>query len=99
MPDDSPAEVKRDDAPLLVSIPEMPPQLAASGLTELTASRIRQLLADEPDFPKPVYERGRVRLWLWADIERYFRNRKLRQGERTDLKAKSASDAPGAKGA
>lgn len=94
MPDSS-AEDPRPDAPLLVSIPEMPPNLAAAGMKTLTPARIRQLVTEDEGFPKTVYERGRVRLWLWADVLRYFRDRKLKPGERTDLKLKDSAARPG----
>jgi hypothetical protein len=81
---DSPA-VPRGDAPVLVSIPEMPDRLEAAGLRRVGAARIRQLVK-EPDFPDPVYTRNRLRLWLWEAVEQFFRDRKLNPGERTDLK-------------
>lgn len=83
---DSPV-VPRDDAPALVSIPEMPDRLEAAGLRRVGAARIRQLVK-EPDFPDPVYTRNR--LWLWEAVEQFFRDRKLSSGERTDLKKTKA---------
>ncbi|PWI16030.1 hypothetical protein DI272_19040 [Streptomyces sp. Act143] len=69
----------------LVSIPEMPDLLEAAGLKRVGPARIRQLAA-EPGFPAPAYERGRLRLWDWAQALEFFSSRVVRQGERTDLK-------------
>lgn len=73
------------EQPELVSIPEMPDRLEAAGVKRVEAPRIRQLAATD-DFPRPVYERGRLRLWDWAAVLIFFSGRTLRQGERTDLK-------------
>ncbi|WP_030236913.1 hypothetical protein [Streptomyces sp. NRRL S-350] len=69
----------------LCTIPEMPDLLAEAGLKRLTEARIRQLAAT-PEFPGPVWERGNLRLFNWPPVLEYFRERKLRPGERTDLK-------------
>ncbi|MEU6595072.1 hypothetical protein ABZ923_38745 [Streptomyces sp. NPDC046881] len=80
----------------LVSIPEMPDLLVAAGLKRIGPARIRQLAA-EPGFPAPAYERGRLRLWDWAQALEFFTSRVVRQGERTDLKRdqEDSSSAPG----
>ncbi|MFF1467997.1 hypothetical protein [Streptomyces mirabilis] len=91
-PDDRPSE--QEGAVKLVSIPEMPELLEAAGLKRVGAPRIRQLVADpDADFPAPVYERGRLRLWDWAAVLAWFTSRVLRQGERTDLQRKQ-EDSP-----
>lgn len=77
-----------EDQPEMVSIPEMPDRIEAAGLKRVEAPRIRQLAASDPEFPHPVYARGRTRLWDWPAMLRYFRTRVIRQGERTDLSAK-----------
>ncbi|MFJ1606978.1 hypothetical protein ACIOHS_26945 [Streptomyces sp. NPDC088253] len=79
----------------LVSIPEMPDLLVAAGLKRVGPARIRQLAA-EPGFPAPAYERGRLRLWNWAEALQFFSSRVVRQGERTDLKRdqEGTSDEP-----
>ena len=74
------------EVPKLVTIPEMPDLLEAAGLRKVGPARIRQLAAEDEDWPKPVFERGRTRVFDWAAVERYFRGRTTRQGERTDLK-------------
>lgn len=83
----------------LVSIPEMPDLLIAAGLKRVGPARIRQL-ATEPGFPAPVYVRGRLRLWDWAQALEFFGSRVVRQGERTDLKAnqEDISNAAGGDG-
>ncbi|MCY0957687.1 hypothetical protein [Streptomyces sp. H27-H5] len=89
---DSPEGAPRvEEQPTLVSIPEMPAHLKAAGLKSVGAARIRQL-AKEAGFPGPVYERGRLRLWDLAAVLRFFEDRTLRQGERTDLKAKTSQE-------
>ena len=80
-------EQREPTGPTLVQIPDMPDHLEAAGLKRLTPARIRQLAADDPAFPAPMYERGQVRIWDMAVVLRYFRKRVLRQGERTDLRA------------
>ena len=69
----------------LVTIPEMPDLLEVAGIKRVGPARIRQLAAADLDMPKPVFERGRLRLYDWSAVEPYFRHRETRQGERTDL--------------
>lgn len=78
------------EVPKLVTIPEMPDLLEAVGLKRVGPARIRQLAAEDEDWPKPVFERGRTRIFDWAAVERYFRSRVTRQGERTDLPKKES---------
>lgn len=47
-------------------------------------------------WPKPVFEDGRTRIIEWSAVERFFRTRTIRQGERTDLKAEKESASDGA---
>ncbi|MBM9506735.1 hypothetical protein [Actinacidiphila acididurans] len=75
-----------------MSIPEMPDRLEAAGIKRVEAPRIRQLAATD-DFPRPVYERGRLRLWDWAAVLAFFGGRTLRQGERTDLKRSAQEES------
>ncbi|MFI9026358.1 hypothetical protein [Streptomyces sp. NPDC053560] len=92
---DSPkgAPTVREQDIVIVSIPEIPDRLTAENLPRVSAARVRQLVAADPDFPKPIYVRGRVRLWLWNAVLRYFRQRKLRPGYRTDLEEKRQAEA------
>jgi hypothetical protein len=83
----SPSEGERaPEVPKLVTIPQIPELLEAVGLKKVGPARIRQLASDDEDWPKPVFETGRTRVFDWAAVERYFRGRVTRQGERTDLK-------------
>lgn len=92
----SPNEGERaPEVPKLVTIPEMPELLEALGLKKVGPARIRQLAAEDEDWPKPVFERGRTRIFDWAAVERYFRSRTTSQGERTDLQKKRESPADG----
>lgn len=89
----SPNEGERaPEVPKLVTIPEMPALLEAAGLKRVGPARIRQLAAEDADWPKPVFERGRTRIFDWAAVERYFRGRTTRQGERTDLPRKGGKE-------
>ncbi|MGW4476824.1 hypothetical protein ACWENQ_44835 [Nonomuraea sp. NPDC004354] len=82
----------RGGGPQLVTIPQIPALLAAAGLKRVGPSRIRQLAKDDPEWPEPVFEEGRTRIFDWTAVERYFRSRTLRQGERTDLKPTARED-------
>lgn len=89
----SPNEGERvPEVPRLVTIPEMPALLEAAGLKKVGPARIRQLAAEDADWPKPVFERGRTRIFDWVAVERYFRGRTTRQGERTDLPDKGGEE-------
>lgn len=70
----------------LVTIPQIPALLEAAGLKKIGPARIRQLAAEDGDWPAPVFQHGRTRVFDWGAVEQYFRKRILRQGERTDLK-------------
>lgn len=78
---------REQEVPKLVTIPQIPALLEAVGLKRVGPARIRQLAADDEDWPRPVFETGRTRVFDWAAVERYFRSRTTRQGERTDLKS------------
>lgn len=92
----SPEEEPRDiGGPDLVSIADMPQKLEAAGLQRLSVQRIRQLAEDDPNWPTPrdqAQKYGRMRLYDWRLIEPYFRTRVSRQGKRTDLPPKPASE-------
>lgn len=90
-PDTPEGTASAEKQPTLVSIPEMPDRLEAAGLKRVGAPRIRQL-ATEPTFPRPAYERGRLRLWDWSAVLEFFQTRTVRQGERTDLRADSPQE-------
>ncbi|NGO67855.1 hypothetical protein [Streptomyces boncukensis] len=77
---------------MICSIPEIPDLMAAAGLPRLTPARIRQIAKDDDAFPETIWERGRVRLWLWAEVECFFRERKLTPGARTDLHERRQGD-------
>ncbi|MFD4863279.1 hypothetical protein [Streptomyces atratus] len=65
----------------------MPDRLEEAKLTRLTAQRIRQLAEIDPDRPLPLDrapKAGRTHLFDWRVLVPYFRNRKSRQGQRTD---------------
>lgn len=83
----SPEEPLRDKGgQKLVTIPQMPDLLEAAGLKRVGPARIRQLAAEDKNFPAPVFENGRTRVFDWAVVAAYFRGRTIAQGERTDLK-------------
>lgn len=73
--------------PDMVTFPEIPDRLERAQLGRLTVQRIRQLAESDPDWPLPLSEApkvGRMRLFDWRVLEPYFRERKNRQGHRTD---------------
>lgn len=79
--------------PDLVTFGQMPERLAAAGLPRLTHQRCRQLAETDPAWPIPMDQAvrvGRMRLFDWTVLEPYFRERKSRQGERTDLRRDAA---------
>lgn len=81
--------------PEMVTFPEMPDRLEAAKMPRLSVQRIRQLAETDPDWPLPLDQApkvGRIRLFDWRVLEPYFRNRKLRQGQRTDLKETPPDD-------
>lgn len=84
----------------MVTFPEMPARMEQANLTPLTTARLRQLAETDPDWPIPLDEApkvGRTRLFDWRVLEPYFRERRGRQGHRTDRlgppKKGSPSDA------
>lgn len=79
----------------MVTFPEMPDRLEQAKLARLTVQRIRQLAETDPDWPLPLDKApkvGRMRLFDWRVLEPYFRDRKSRQGQRTDLPKKPATE-------
>lgn len=88
MPDSPPEEVDDKGGPDLISFADMPARLEAAGLKRLSAQRCRQLAEEDPAWPVPLDQAlkvGRMRLFDWRVIEPYFRQRRSRQGRRTDL--------------
>lgn len=88
----SPRGTRDEKGSKLVTIPQMPGLLEKAGLKRLTAARIRQLAAEDENWPAPVFRHGRVRVFDWKAVELYFRRRVTRQGERTDLKRRARGD-------
>lgn len=73
----------------MVTFPEIPDRMEQAKLARLSVQRIRQLAETDPDWPVPLDQApkvGRMRLFDWRVLEPYFRDRKKRQGQRTDLK-------------
>jgi len=71
----------------LVNIPEIARRLPhVEGVKPVKASMIRHIASHDPKWPKPAFQRGRVRVYWWDEVVHYFQNRVTRQGERTDLK-------------
>lgn len=71
----------------MVTFPEMPDRMERAKLKPLTVQRLRQLAETDPDWPLPLDQApkvGRTRLFDWRVLEPYFRDRKSRQGQRTD---------------
>ncbi|MFI8351292.1 hypothetical protein [Streptomyces sp. NPDC085596] len=92
MPSPTGEDERAEGGPDLVTFGQMPARLEAAGLTKLTHQRCRQLAEEDPDWPIPMEQAvkvGRMRLFDWHVLEPYFRNRRLRQGERTDLPKKN----------
>lgn len=96
MPSSDEEEQRVEGGPDLITFGQMPDRLEAAGLTRLTHQRCRQLAEEDPDWPIPMDQAvkvGRMRLFDWRALEPYFRNRKSRQGQRTD-KLKPAEEDP-----
>lgn len=87
---DSPQEeVAEAGGPDLISFADIPARLEQAGLKRLSAQRCRQLAEEDPDWPIPLGKAmkvGRMRLFDWRVLEPYFRQRKSRQGQRTDIR-------------
>lgn len=78
----------------MVTFPEIPDRLEKAKLKRLSVQRIRQLAETDPSWPLPLDQAprvGRMRLFDWRVLEPYFRDRKSRQGERSDLTPKETS--------
>jgi hypothetical protein len=72
----------------MVSFRELARRLVADGVVpRITHQRVSQLAQQDADFP-PVVQVGRSKAVDYKLARPYFANRKLRPGERTDLKGK-----------
>lgn len=85
MPSPKGEEARQEGAPRLVTIPQIPDLLEAAGIKKVGPARIRQLASRDKDWPEPVFEDGRTRIFEWSAIELYFRSREIQQGQRNDL--------------
>ncbi|MYR28717.1 MULTISPECIES: hypothetical protein [unclassified Streptomyces] len=88
MPSPAGDEERTPGGPDLITFGQMPDRLVAAGLPKLTHQRCRQLAETDPDWPIPMDQAvrvGRMRLFDWRVLEPYFRERKKRQGQRTDI--------------
>lgn len=97
MPSSSAEDAHTGGGPDLVTFPEMPDRLERAKLKRLSAQRCRQLAETDPDWPIPLSQAqkvGRIRLFDWHVLEPYFRERKSRQGQRTDRPMKESPDEP-----
>lgn len=75
-----------EGGPDMVSFRELARRLVADGIVEtITHQRVSQLSRDDPNFP-PTVAIGRSKAVDYRAAAPYFRTRKSRQGERTDLK-------------
>lgn len=89
MPDSPTEGVTGTGGPELISFADIPARLERAGLKRVSAQRCRQLAEEDPDWPVPLdaaMKVGRMRLFDWRVLEPYFRERKTRQGQRTDLR-------------
>ena len=92
---DSPGEQDEMGGPDLISFADMPARLEAAGLKRLSKQRCRELALTDPAWPVPLDKAlkvGRMRLFDWRVLEPYFRERKSRQGQRTDLADKPPTE-------
>jgi hypothetical protein len=85
-------EATAEGGPDLVTFSEMPDRLETAGLPRISPQRCRQLAETDPDWPIPMDKAQRIgrrmRAFDWRVLEPYFRNRKRRQGQRTDIKSR-----------
>lgn len=78
-----------EGGPDMVSFRELVRRLMADGIVEaITHQRVSQLSREDPNFP-PTVTIGRSKAVDYRAAAPYFRTRKSRQGERTDLKRKA----------
>lgn len=85
MPSPAGENERAGGGPDLVTFGQMPSRLEAAGLKKLSHQRCRQLAESDPDWPVPMDKAvkvGRMLLFDWNVLEPYFRDRKLRQGQR-----------------
>lgn len=79
-----------EGGPDMVSFRELARRLVADGVVErMTHQRISQIQRSDPGFP-PVVQVGRSKAVDYRAARPYFQTRKSRQGERTDLRDRSA---------
>jgi predicted DNA-binding transcriptional regulator AlpA len=64
--------------------PDLVSAREAAGLLGVSASRVRQLARDRPDFPKPYLSggRGQAAYWRRGEIERWRDSADRRPGRR-----------------
>ncbi|MEV0917868.1 hypothetical protein AB0I93_26870 [Streptomyces sp. NPDC049967] len=89
MPDSPTEGAEETGGPELISFADIPARLERAGLKRVSAQRCRQLAEEDPNWPVPLdtaMKVGRMRLFDWRVLEPYFRERKTRQGQRTDLR-------------
>lgn len=95
MPSPTGDDERAQGGPDLITFGQMPDRLEAAGLPKLTHQRCRQLAEEDPEWPIPMDKAvkvGRMRLFDWKVLEPYFRARKSRQGQRTDLPKETQQD-------
>lgn len=74
------------EGPELISMRELARRLVAEQVVDaISHQRVNQLARDDPAFPAVVVV-GRAKAVDWHAAKPYFRDRKSRQGQRTDLK-------------
>jgi hypothetical protein len=82
----------------LLSFRELARRLVQEGVVErISHQRVSQLSREDPDFP-PVIEVGRSKAVDWRLAAPYFRNRNVRQGQRTDLLRRREAEGGGSGG-
>lgn len=81
-----------EGGPDMVSFRELVRRLMADGIVDaITHQRVSQLSREDPNFP-PTVTIGRSKAVDYRAAAPYFRTRKSRQGERTDLRRKAAEE-------
>lgn len=78
------------EGPEMVSLRELARRLATNGVT-ISHQRLAQLAQEDPNFP-PVTPIGRSKAVDWHKAWPYFKNRTVKQGQRTDLIKKQDSE-------
>ncbi|MFF4479472.1 hypothetical protein ACFY1A_20970 [Streptomyces sp. NPDC001520] len=84
-----------EGGPDMVSFRELARRLVADGVVpRMSHQRVSKISRDDPDFP-PVTLVGGSKAVDYRTARPYFQNRKSRQGQRTDLKAKKGQAQDG----